>query len=394
MSNKFKLSLLLVFAILVLVLISGFIWAGCGKVVWPTTTTTTLVSISTTTTMGITSSSTSTSTVVTTSTTTSSTTTTTGEPSWVIDDGSASGGTGLHGIYFNPVNPNQGWAVGDADGTPTRATIIGYSMGPQGGVWDPEAEEHGDIQESLLAVFVADYGGGFAVGDNGMIAGYNGAQSRWDRPDNGMFSETLNDVAFIENGVNWRYSFIVGDNATIIKVNLTQLTFEAQDASAASGYALYGISFVGTSDAWVVGESGTILKYDGNSFASQTSNTTRTLMGVHAVDENNVWAVGINLEIMKYNGTSWSQQYLGAAGDGNAWLYAVHFVSSLEGWAVGTSDITVGGGMGFPLILHTTNGGTSWVSQEVNAGARINDICFAGGIGWAVSQGGEILKYE
>jgi hypothetical protein len=52
-------------------------------------------------------------------------------------------------------------------------------------------------------------------------------------------------------------------------------------------------------NAWAVGYNGTILKWNGSSWSSQSSGTTQDLYGVWGSDANNVWAVGYNGTIIK-----------------------------------------------------------------------------------------------
>lgn len=64
-------------------------------------------------------------------------------------------------------------------------------------------------------------------------------------------------------------------------------------------------------NVWAVGREGTILKWNGSSWAAQTSGTTQLLFSVWGTDANNVWAVGDVGTILKWNGTSWAAQASG-----------------------------------------------------------------------------------
>ena len=48
----------------------------------------------------------------------------------------------------------------------------------------------------------------------------------------------------------------------------------------------------GASDVWAVGDSGTILHWDGSAWTSASSGTTFALFGVWGSGANDVWAVG------------------------------------------------------------------------------------------------------
>ncbi|MBK8643509.1 MAG: hypothetical protein IPN15_15225 [Saprospiraceae bacterium] len=58
-------------------------------------------------------------------------------------------------------------------------------------------------------------------------------------------------------------------------------------------------------NVWAVGRSGTILKYDGNSWIPQASGTTKNLASIWGADINNIWVAGAT--ILNYNGNNWSQ---------------------------------------------------------------------------------------
>ena len=65
------------------------------------------------------------------------------------------------------------------------------------------------------------------------------------------------------------------------------------------GNALRRIWGKDANNTWAVGDNGTILKWNGSSWSSQSSGTTQDLYGVWGSDANNVWAVGYNGTIIK-----------------------------------------------------------------------------------------------
>src|SRR3569832_2924384 len=70
--------------------------------------------------------------------------------------------------------------------------------------------------------------------------------------------------------------------------------------STGTSQDLWGVWGIHSNDVWVVGDSGTILKWDGSSWTTQASGTTRSLFAVRGVDTNNVWAVGEDGTILKW----------------------------------------------------------------------------------------------
>jgi hypothetical protein len=60
------------------------------------------------------------------------------------------------------------------------------------------------------------------------------------------------------------------------------------------------------SDVFAVGESGTILHYDGLAWSAMSSGTSYWLFGVWSSSGSDVFAVGWNGTILHYDGTDWS----------------------------------------------------------------------------------------
>jgi hypothetical protein len=77
----------------------------------------------------------------------------------------------------------------------------------------------------------------------------------------------------------------------------------AKAGDVAVGVAV-GVPIGGTLAIWAVGLSGSIQKWDGATWTTQSSGTASYLHGVWGTDANNVWAVGWGGTIRKWNGTS------------------------------------------------------------------------------------------
>lgn len=153
---------------------------------------------------------------------------------------------------------------------------------------------------------------------------------------------------------------------------------------------LYSIYFTNNNNGWAVGFEGTILKTTdgGTNWSFQTSGTTEWLNSVHFADSDTGWTVGLFGKILNTTdgGTNWITQTSGTS----AWLRSVHFEDNNKGWAVG------GGGFGYPappsIILNTTDGGENWNSQTSGTFATLSSVHFTdNNTGWAVGSGGTIL---
>lgn len=56
----------------------------------------------------------------------------------------------------------------------------------------------------------------------------------------------------------------------------------------------------GTSNLWVVGDGGVILKWTGGTWATEVSGTIQGLAGIWGTDAHNVWVVGTGGTILHY----------------------------------------------------------------------------------------------
>jgi len=132
---------------------------------------------------------------------------------------------------------------------------------------------------------------------------------------------------------------------------------------------------------WAVGAAGKILHTSdaGQTWSSQTSNTTFNLNSVWFTDSNNGWAVGATGLILATTdgGQTWGQ----ITSNASETLFDVHFASRDTGWVVGAVGV----------ILRTFDRGASWI-RTTPTGFDLNSISFSGTMdGWAVGNGGVIL---
>jgi hypothetical protein len=174
-----------------------------------------------------------------------------------------------------------------------------------------------------------------------------GLKSRWNFRYNGTgwaaqnATAPLYGVAVLSATEAWA----VGDNGTILHYDGMVWTNQVPELPTGLVLPMLKGVFAGAADdVWAVGAAGTILHYDGLSWMPQASGTTRFLHAVSGCDRRNVWAVGEGGTILHYDGTNWSAQVSGTA-------YALYGVS-----ARAADDVWAVGGEG--IILHWN--GTGW----------------------------------
>jgi hypothetical protein len=83
--------------------------------------------------------------------------------------------------------------------------------------------------------------------------------------------------------------------------------------------ALTGVAFAASSRAFAVGQAGTILDWNGNSWSADPASTSLTQQGLNAVafsSDGQGWAVGAHGTILHYDGSAWSAETINAQDSG------------------------------------------------------------------------------
>ncbi|MCF8369362.1 MAG: T9SS type A sorting domain-containing protein [Bacteroidales bacterium] len=143
---------------------------------------------------------------------------------------------------------------------------------------------------------------------------------------------------------------------------------------------LFAIDFTDSSNGWAVGESGTILYFDGTEWMEKTSPVSAHWQGLVMLDANNGWAVGSDGMIISFDGTDWTE-YADSPVTGP--LTAVYFIDENNGWAVGEDGV---------IIYYD---GTEWAEQTSPSSKDLFCVSFAdGNNGWAAGKSGTMLFFD
>lgn len=161
---------------------------------------------------------------------------------------------------------------------------------------------------------------------------------------------------------------------------------------------LSAVSFADHEHGFIVGSGGTLLATSdgGTSWRPQVSGTKDQLLGVYAASPTQVYVVGAFGTMLSTadGGQSWTKHALPwdklierivkESGEVEPNLNAVYFSSSENGWVVGE----------FGLVLHTKDGGKTWVSQRYGSDLpQLYAIQFRDDrSGWAIGQAGSLLQ--
>ena len=184
--------------------------------------------------------------------------------------------------------------------------------------------------------------------------------------------------------------FAVGESGTILQYdgsNWSKVT------SGTTKY-LYGIWGSSATDVFAVGESGTILHYNGTSWSSVDSGTVEHLRDIWGSSADDVFVVGDNSTILHYNGSSWSSINSGTT----AWLLGIWGSSGMDVFAVGGYYDGTGGwsdraSWDGGVILHYD--GISWTEMKNDIAEHLYSVWGSSATdAFAVGAYGTILQYD
>jgi hypothetical protein len=140
--------------------------------------------------------------------------------------------------------------------------------------------------------------------------------------------------------------------------------------------ALWDIWGTGPSNVYAVGELGTVLRYNGAQWTTQSNiPTNESLNAIWGSSATDIFAVGDCGTVIHFDGTSWTAQASGATQN----LYGV--------WGFSGSSVYAVGALG--TIVHYD--GTSWTPETSPTSLTLNDVAGAGNTVRAVGEQGTIL---
>ena len=149
------------------------------------------------------------------------------------------------------------------------------------------------------------------------------------------------------------------------------------------------LCFINPTTGWIVGSQDQDGDYralimhttdGGKSWDQQEAKSVRILTSVKFGDSSRGWALGPKVILYTADGgNTWEEQYRSKSDEG---LMSVECVSSQRAWAVADNG----------TVLHTENGGVTWVRQDVGTDASLQRVRFFGEDGWIVGSRGTLLR--
>ncbi len=317
----------------------------------------------------------------------------------------------LYSIHF--IDENNGWVAGsiDAEGnTPVLFTDDG------GESWTSISSEY---RGNFRSIYVLEDGYFVGVGLSGLISTTldNGitVQNLPDEPIRDLYSIVFTDsengwiaggggtlLNTTDGGVNWEMikrtdqdrfddiffademnGWIAGSNGQIRKTTDGGQNWEIIETDATAN--LHSITFTDPDNGWASGASGTLLKTNdaGESWMEVDSGVSFLLESVEFVDENTGFIAGGSF--------SDGGQILKTTDAGDTWevirtvdgrIIDMYFINETLGFAVGQGG----------TILRTENGGENWIGRQSNTNSALNSVYFSDpDNGWAAGFQGETI---
>lgn len=217
------------------------------------------------------------------------------------------------------------------------------------------------------------------------IALWGNAQS-WTQQTSGV-TTPLREVFFINDSVGW-----VSTTGAVLKTTNGGNSWTSNSTGINSTTDLKSIFFVSENIGWAVGTGGVILNTSdgGQSWASQSSGTTKELSSVYFVNDTVGWIVvtaGTNPQtdpasILKTRngGATWTVSYTYPS-TYNSPLNTLFFIDENLGWAVGGGSVT-----------RLTDSGNTITRFDFGINTNFRDVYFTDAAhGWVVGDNGKIF---
>ena len=277
------------------------------------------------------------------------------------------------------------WAGGthantQVNGSGTAANIS-ESYVTLGHQWVPGAGQ------SFIQTTVADFSAGTATGtavtaggsgDSGQVSleRYSqcgtGPSGGWMTITYPTFVHHINDLELWDPADG----FAVGESGDVLRWNGNYWDFFDNPVAE----ALNGVDLLPSeADGFSVGAKGTIIRWNGSSWNQITSPTSQDLRGVSMLSATDGFAVGAKGTIIRWNGSAWGT----VASSTNKELFGLHLITATDGFAVGKNG----------TILRWD--GSVWSAFASPTGDDMRDVRLLNASeGYAVGGNGTMLKWN
>ncbi|MBC7474558.1 MAG: hypothetical protein H7263_09730, partial [Candidatus Sericytochromatia bacterium] len=156
----------------------------------------------------------------------------------------------------------------------------------------------------------------------------------------------------------------IGGVSSVIELSVSSAPNIWAQVIAPTTRDLYAVKMVNDSEAWAVGQGGTILHYLNGNWNDESAVAAAggaDLTGIDVTESGDAWAVG-GSTIIHYNGGKWEAFPSTAGGT----LKSIDMINANDGWAVGTKAD------GGALIMRYTGG--TWQPVESGIDESLNSV--------------------
>jgi photosystem II stability/assembly factor-like uncharacterized protein len=241
----------------------------------------------------------------------------------------------------------------------------------------------------LRGVHVIDDSIALAVGFIGNVTGHSGvilktvdAGLTWDAKKY-VDHTSLGGIHFADKLHGWA----AGDSAVILRTNDGGETWKQLNKDSlpiADSISLWRVRFADEMHGWIVGVKGVLLRTidAGASWSLETTGSGFSLADIEVRSATNAFIVGNHGTILHTgDGEHWNPQTSGTISD----LWAISMYDDLNGWVAGSNG----------HLLYTSDGGENWLTRTSGETTDLNDIFFVDqDHGWAIGNGGVIIRYQ
>ena len=313
-------------------------------------------------------------------------------------------------LFNGPPGLGGAWTqqpVQDSTGCPLNAvtmvsTTEGWAAGYCGKIYHWNAGGWVRVFQQpgvdFFAIYMVSSTEGWAVGSGAKIAHfYQGGWTCCVSPTPALSPPpTLRSLVFVGSSEGWAVGDAVGGASTLVHfINNIWTPMSSNQVPTLRG--LRGVYATGGSNVWAVGDTGSILLYDGTVWGSITSPLQTNFNAVWMTGSSDGAAVGnattTGPTIVRWDGVKWTRPQ-GTAASTDLW--GVWEVNSGEWWAVGG-----GPSSNFGYILHLTSvtsssfTGVSFAVTCSVSNCVLRDVYGTGSDNvWAVGDGGAFYLWN
>ncbi len=258
----------------------------------------------------------------------------------------------------------------------------------------------GGIEQSIREVHFSDDANGLALAYYGEVLQTSDGGESWTLVGDATDAQyALGAVFILDQNTIWDaiLNYQSFDGTVVRKSVDGGLTWTSIDSIAGTTDFPTAMYFTDPDTGWMAGNNGYVAKTvdGGDSWTTQISGTTTYFRDIYFADGQNGWAVGNGTNVLntKDGGTTWTSIATGAAN--LSALYGVHFVDTQVGWATGRgyTNMQAQGNILTTVMLHTTDGGSTWSVQSDGVyNETWNVKSLDGQTVWASGMHGTVLR--